>query len=57
MSEPVNFTANAAAKVWELIQEEGNPNLKLRVYVTGGDVRASLMDSPLMKPSIQTIWS
>lgn len=36
MSEPLNFTINAAAKVWELIQEEGNFNLKLRVYVTGG---------------------
>ncbi|HVE44551.1 MAG TPA: iron-sulfur cluster insertion protein ErpA [Gammaproteobacteria bacterium] len=30
------FTESAASKVWELIQEEGNPNLKLRVYVTGG---------------------
>lgn len=36
MSEPLIFTVNAAAKVWELIQEEGNLNLKLRVYVTGG---------------------
>lgn len=36
MSEPLIFTENAAAKVWELIQEEGNFNLKLRVYVTGG---------------------
>lgn len=36
MQDPLNFTNNAAAKVWELIQEEGNPNLKLRVYVTGG---------------------
>ena len=36
MSEPLIFTANAAAKVWELIQEEENFNLKLRVYVTGG---------------------
>src|SRR5690349_17459033 len=33
---PLIFTDNAAAKVWELIQEEGNVNLKLRVYVTGG---------------------
>lgn len=33
---PVEFAARAAAKVWELIQEEGNTNLKLRVYVTGG---------------------
>jgi iron-sulfur cluster insertion protein len=36
MSDPLNFTENAAAKVWGLIQEEGNFNLKLRVYVTGG---------------------
>jgi iron-sulfur cluster insertion protein len=36
MSEPLIFTDNAAAKVWELIQEEGNFNLKLRAYVTGG---------------------
>lgn len=36
MNEPLIFTANAAAKVWELIQEEENFDLKLRVYVTGG---------------------
>ncbi len=36
MNTPLVFTQNAAAKVWELIQEEGNLNLKLRVYVTGG---------------------
>lgn len=36
MNEALIFTANAAAKVWELIQEEENFNLKLRVYVTGG---------------------
>lgn len=36
MTDPIIFTQNAAAKVWELIQEEGNFNLKLRVYVTGG---------------------
>lgn len=33
---PLIFTENAAAKVWELIEEENNYNLKLRVYVTGG---------------------
>lgn len=27
---------NAVAKVKSLIEEEGNPDLKLRVYVTGG---------------------
>ena len=36
MSEPIILTDKAAAKVWELIQEEANFNLKLRAYVTGG---------------------
>lgn len=35
-TDPIIFTPNAAAKVWELIEEEGNFDLKLRVYVTGG---------------------
>jgi iron-sulfur cluster insertion protein len=30
------FTDTAAVKVSELIREEGNPNLKLRVFVSGG---------------------
>ena len=33
---PLNFTASAAAKVASLISEEDNPNLKLRVYISGG---------------------
>jgi iron-sulfur cluster insertion protein len=36
MPSPFNFTDNAANKVKELIVEEGNPDLKLRVFVTGG---------------------
>ena len=36
MPAPLNFTDNAASKVKELIAEEGNPELKLRVFVTGG---------------------
>lgn len=36
MPDPLIFTDNAAAKVAELIAEEGNPNLKLRVFVQGG---------------------
>lgn len=36
MSDPIIFTDSAAAKVSELIAEEGNDNLKLRVYVSGG---------------------
>ena len=32
----ISFTDRAAAKVRELREEEGNPALKLRVYITGG---------------------
>ena len=34
--EALVFTEAAAAKVKGLIEEEGNPNLLLRVYITGG---------------------
>ncbi|MCK9368125.1 MAG: iron-sulfur cluster insertion protein ErpA [Metallibacterium scheffleri] len=33
---PLDFTAAAAQKVRELITEEGNLALKLRVYISGG---------------------
>ncbi len=33
---PLVFTDNAASKVKQLIDEEGNAELKLRVFVTGG---------------------
>ena len=33
---PLIFTENAASKVKQLIDEEGNPDLKLRVFVSGG---------------------
>ncbi len=33
---PLIFTDSAANKVKGLIEEEGNDNLKLRVYVSGG---------------------
>ncbi|MDR3393568.1 MAG: iron-sulfur cluster insertion protein ErpA [Parasulfuritortus sp.] len=36
MPTPFNFSDSAANKVKELIAEEGNPELKLRVFVTGG---------------------
>lgn len=32
----VNVSDSAIAKVRSLVEEEGNPDLKLRVYVTGG---------------------
>jgi len=33
---PLVFTDSAADKVKQLLEEEGNPNLKLRVFVQGG---------------------
>lgn len=36
IERPLNFTAAAAAKVRELIAEEGNDALALRVYIQGG---------------------
>ena len=36
MPAPIIFTENAAIKVAQLIEEDGNENLKLRVFVGGG---------------------
>jgi iron-sulfur cluster insertion protein len=36
MPAPLVFTDSAAQKVKELVDEEGNPDLKLRVFVQGG---------------------
>jgi len=33
---PIRFTDSAATKVRQLIEEEGNTNLNLRVFVSGG---------------------
>lgn len=33
---PLEFTDRAAAKVAELLSEENNPALKLRVFISGG---------------------
>lgn len=35
-SAPIAISARAAAKIRELIDEEGNPALKLRVQISGG---------------------
>jgi len=32
----INFTDQAVAKIKEIITEENNPNIKLRVFVQGG---------------------
>ena len=49
MPEPINFTDSAAAKVADLIAEEGNPELKLRVFVQGGGCSGFNTVSPSMK--------
>jgi iron-sulfur cluster insertion protein len=36
MAPSLVFTDAAAAKVGDLIREEANPNLKLRVFISGG---------------------
>lgn len=36
IATPLFFSDSAVAKVRELIEEEENPDLKLRVFVTGG---------------------
>jgi iron-sulfur cluster insertion protein len=36
IEDPLLFTDNAANKVKSLIEEEGNADLKLRVFVSGG---------------------
>ena len=33
---PLQFTDAAAIKVKDLVSDEDNPNLRLRVYITGG---------------------
>ncbi len=66
MSAPINFTDNAVKKVAELIAEEGNPNLKLRVFVQGGgcagfqygftfDENVNEDDTTMMKDGIQLL--
>jgi iron-sulfur cluster insertion protein len=36
ISAPLRVTDNAALKVKQLIEEEGNPKLNLRAFITGG---------------------
>ena len=46
MPTPILFTDSAAAKVADLIAEEGNPELKLRVFVQGGGCSGRHRASP-----------
>ena len=40
MPNPIEFTEAAVEKVRALVEEEGNPKLKLRVFVQGGGCQA-----------------
>ena len=63
---PINFKDSAAKKVAELIAEEGNPNLKLRVFVQGGgcsgfqygftfDEKVNEDDTSMMKDGVELL--
>lgn len=54
LPDPIIFTDAASLKVKELIDEEGNPNLKLRVSFRAADAPASSTVSLLMKPLTKT---
>ncbi len=55
MPDPILFTDSAAAKVADLIAEEGNPGLKLRVFVQGGGCSGfQYLVSLLMKSPMTT---
>jgi Fe-S cluster assembly iron-binding protein IscA len=59
MPAPLVFTDSAATKVKALIEEEGNPDLKLRVFVSGGGCSASSTASPSTRSPTKTTrrWS
>lgn len=55
---PIQMTDAAANKVKTLITEEENPELKLRVYITGGAAPVSSTVSRLTRKSMMAIpWS
>ena len=63
MPSPILFTDSAAAKVADLIAEEGNPDLKLRVFVQGGGCSGfqygftfdELYDAIIVKPVLAIV--
>lgn len=56
LDRPMQFTAAAAAKVRELIAEEGNADLALRVYIQGVAVPVSSTVSSLTRTVPRTTW-
>ena len=55
---PIIFTQSASSKVKELVTEEENDALKLRVYVTGGGCSGFqyLWDTTDKKPTVENLW-
>ena len=67
-TETLTFTDAAARKVGDLIRGEGNPNLKLRVFIQGGgcsgfqygfefDEQQSRTATPASRTRASTCWS
>ena len=56
LDAPLTFTEAAAAKVRELISEEGNADLKLRVYIRAVAAPASSTASSSTRTRPRTIW-
>ena len=54
-TDAIKFTDAAARKVMELIMEEHNPDLKLRVYISGGGCSGFNMGLPLTKTGVKTM--
>jgi iron-sulfur cluster insertion protein len=53
---PIVFTDAAAEKVAQLIEEEGNPDLKLRVFVQGGGCSGfQYGDTTMVKNGVQLL--
>lgn len=52
---PIIFTDSCCAKVADLIAEENNPDLKLRVFVNGGGCSGFSTDLLLTKSKTTTI--
>ena len=52
---PINFTDAAANKVKTLVTEEENPNLKLRVYITGGGCSGFQYDLAIEKNGVSLL--
>ena len=48
---PLYISDNASEKVKALVEEEGNPDLKLRVFVTGGGCSGFQYDIKLDNPA------